>query len=237
MADVLRDVVDAEVEFTGVKPNVAWLYEPEDDDGCWSFAIPAGQNEYDVIYVMRVAEIRAKEKTVELRRMFRRVKTPRIAKAPSAVRNRYFVLIADKIAGKFFRMRKVLYPSGRMDFFYVFASKWGTNGIHGRLYRLLGKLYSVRGERMGQNLKFELYGVLAKIKEWFTRFGQRLLELSERILGSDFVPRRKMRERARAQEALDNVESKEHALKLVLHYAKQVDETFYRNVAALAAVT
>jgi len=225
-------LVDAEVELAGVRVRATDLYES--GEAGWSIAIPAGKDEYDVIKCLHVAEISTKVKTDALRRLFNAVPTPKIARALGAVRNRYFVLIADKIYGKFFRARKRLYPSGRMDFFYVFASKWTANGIKGRLFRVLGKLYRVRGERMGQSLKFELYGELARVKEWFLRFGERLLWLSERILGARFVPRRVLM-RARAVERATR-EDAEEAKKLVLVYAKKVSEEFYRNVAALAAV-
>lgn len=182
---ILRQLVDFELLLTGVKPDATRFYAISDDYASWSLLIPVGIYGstvfYDAVHVVHLDSISAKVRVDELNEIFRERGVKTRCDFGWNVQNRYFVFIADKIVGKFLRHRSRWNADGSRYYYYFFSSKLGANGIKARLYHLLGKFFKLRGENLDKNLKFEIYGKLKKIREFFIDFGSRLLKLSESI--------------------------------------------------------
>lgn len=182
---ILQQLVEFELELTGMKPDPTRLYAISDDHKAWSLLIPVGIHGstvfYDSIHVIHVDSLDARVKIDELNAVFREKGVKTRCDFGWNVQNRYFVFIAEKIVGKFLKHRSKWNADGSRYYYYFFTSKLGATGIKARLYHLLGKFFKIRGERLDKNLRFEIYGKLKKIQDFFSELGDRLLKLSESI--------------------------------------------------------
>lgn len=236
VSPIIKNLRDAELELSGTAPRIqAFTWE---GFFSWCFAIPVGDCEYDLVMCRFFDSVRADASTNWIIERFDGLPVPKVVgragRRAGAIRNRYLIIITGKVIGKYFKLRTRNYPGGRRDYVYLFVEKLGVDGIRGRIYKLLGGLFTVRGERMGKNLPFELYGLPARVKQWFLRLGERLKRLADSLLGKDFVSKQ-VKKRSRRILKATRRDAETHK-RLVLEHAKGVSEDFYRAVAALAAV-
>jgi len=182
---ILRRLLDFELELTGIKPDATRFYAISEDSRSWSLLIPVGIHGstvfYDAIHVIHVDSLSARVSIDELNAVFREKGVKARSDFGWNVQNRYFVFIAEKITGKFLKHRSKWNADGSRYYYYFFSSKLGANGIKARLYHLLGKFFKIRSERLDKNLKFEIYGKLKRVQDFFSELGERLLKLSESI--------------------------------------------------------
>ena len=234
---IMKEIKDVYIELTGVKPNFTELYK-NDVAGIWSAYIPVGVSgsrvEYDEIACVHVKTISAREQIGKLRSIFHLYKPH--TKIPSwTIKNRYNILVADKIVGKFMRSKAWLSPNGDREYYYIFSTRYPVNRIKGNLYKLLGRFFRIRGERIGEGLPYEVYNHVKVIKEFFIRIGEKLHKIGEGILSKLPTPMKRSCEPVKEEQDKSKSEIEEH-LKIVLHHAKCISDDFHRDVATLASL-